>query len=460
MDWLQVPVAVNTAKLATWAIKTSGRGSATSLPGKLALKLAPDILSALARQIQHRRVTVTGTNGKSTTAGLLASVCKASGYNTVHNALGANMKPGITASLIQETNLLGQFRAEMGVGVFEVDEASLPGCALDLKQHWTLVTNLFRDQLDRYGELDTTARLIETGIRNSGGGVMLNADDPMVTAIGWRLAQSQKVPVAYYGVRSLNYPNVPPLNSPVNFPKEVTDCPLCQAPLQYTQFWYGHLGHYHCSSCEFKRPEPQYEGDVQLSPDHSIVSLDWEGHHTVFPIELPGLYNAYNMLAALSMGLELGLQVSAIKVGLDRYRGLFGRAEHQMVAGKPTTILLIKNPIGAWEVLKVIAGIPNARILIAINDQYADGRDISWLWDAPFEYLQHHPNPIMVSGHRADDMALRLLYGGVSKDRIVVEPKLMRAVEKSTAAVGPQEQLFILPTYTALLELSLALGSR
>ncbi|MCA9806895.1 MAG: DUF1727 domain-containing protein [Cyanobacteria bacterium HKST-UBA06] len=469
-DWFQRPVAIHTAKLLGNLIRVTGQGSGTSLPGKVGLKLDPNLLKKLAAQLNKTRLAISGTNGKSTTAGVLASLCKADGFNTVHNALGANMKPGLTASLIEATSLAGQLNAD--VGIFEVDEASLPQCALEIRQDWTLVTNLFRDQLDRYGELDTTAKLIEQGIANSGGGMILNADDPMVSAMALHLKQPAKTtggsgfhrPVIYYGVSSVDYPDLPPLDSPVAFPREVTDCPLCQAPLHYDLFTYGHLGHYHCTACDFARPDPHVQGHIVMAADHSILKIHCNLNHTpyeaTFPINMPGLYNSINVLAALCAALTIGIQPAALNVGLDRYRGLFGRAEHQLVDGKPVTMMLIKNPIGAWEVLKVAAGLPKARLLIVINDDYADGRDISWLWDAPFEYLVNHPTPITVSGKRAEDMALRLAYAGVPESRLHVEHDIMGAFHGCLNQLDGDEQLVVLPTYTALLAMSLALKTR
>lgn len=454
---LKTTLAITAGKLSAQLIQTLKVGSATSLPGKVALKLDGGLLKTLGQQIRHKTVSITGTNGKSTTAGLLSSLIEYGGFKVVHNQLGANMLPGITAALLKESSLFGALSTDYAV--IEVDEASMPGVSKAMQQNLTVVTNLFRDQLDRYGELDTTAKLIQEGIRQSQGCLALNADDPMVASIGWYFPPER---VIYYGVERVDYPMAPSIDFPVGFPKEVTDCPLCQAPLLYQQVLYGHLGHYACPSCDFQRPKPQVQARcIQIQATHSEVELAIEGN-TLNPIylRLPGLFNAYNLLAAVAAGNWLGLSPQGVEPTLETYQSIFGRAEKKEVDGKSLMILLIKNPIGATEVLKVVTADPKSRLAIIINDNYADGRDISWLWDAPFELLAKTRQPIWVSGHRAEDMAVRLRYAGVPADLIHIQPEMMPAIHQGLAALQPDETLYVLPTYTALLHISQVLGSR
>lgn len=454
---LRTAFAVTAGKLSAGLIQTLNVGSGTSLPGKIALKLDHRLLEKLGRQVRHKTVAITGTNGKSTTAGLLSAFIEAGGFRVVHNQLGANMMPGITAALLRQSSLCGQLEADYGV--IEVDEASMPGVSRAMKPDATVVTNLFRDQLDRYGELDTTARLIHDGITASGSHLILNADDPMVANIGRRFPPER---VLYYGVQHVDYPSALNLDFPVGFPREVTDCPVCQAPLTYTQVLYGHLGHYACPNCNFKRPEPWLTAEsIAVTATESRLQLA-QSHQTFEPLSLhlPGLFNAYNLLAAATAGIWLQLTPEQLGPSLASYHSIFGRAEKRILDGKPLMILLIKNPIGATEVLKVVTADPNSRLVILINDNYADGRDISWLWDAPFEYLNTTNKPIVVSGHRAEDMAVRLKYAGVPETLIHTEPDLMTALHQGLSQVQPGETLYVLPTYTALLSLSQALKSR
>lgn len=454
---LKTTLAVTAGKLSAQLIRVLKVGSGTSLPGKVALKLDSGLLATLGRQVRHQSVAITGTNGKSTTAGLLSAFIEAGGHKVVHNQLGANMLPGITAALLKESSLSGHLKADYAV--IEVDEASLPGVASALKQDLTVVTNLFRDQLDRYGELDTTAKLIEAGIANSGGSLALNADDPMVAAIGRHFPPER---VVYYGVADVDYPAQLSLDFPVAFPREVTDCPVCQMALSYTKTLYGHLGHYHCQQCGFARPQPWVEAShVVITATESTIRFSG-GMDLAEPVTLPlpGLFNAYNLLAAATAGLWLKQDPQRLGPCIATYHSIFGRAEKQVVDGKPVMILLIKNPIGATEVLKVVTADPDSRLVIMINDNYADGRDISWLWDAPFELLAGLTKPVLVSGHRAEDMAVRLRYAGLSTEMIQVEPDIMKAFRQGVAQAEPGDTLYVLPTYTALLSLSQELGSR
>lgn len=454
---LKTALAVSAGKLSAELIRVFKVGSGTSLPGKVALKLDHSLLETLSRQVRQKTITITGTNGKSTTAGILSAFIESNGFQVVHNQLGANMLPGITAALLRQSSLHGKLHADYGV--LEVDEASLPSVSKAIKQDLTVVTNLFRDQLDRYGELDTTAKLIQAGISESGGMLALNADDPMVTAIGRHFPPER---IIYYGVESINYPQALDLSFPVGFPNEVTDCPICQAPLQYTKILYGHLGHYTCTACDFKRPRPWLQADsIDITAVHSQVRFSHLSQSlNPLTLQLPGLFNAYNLLAATTAGLWLQLSPESLEPTLATYHSIFGRAEKRQINGKSVMILLIKNPIGAAEVLKVVTADPNSRVMIAINDNYADGRDISWLWDAPFEYLAQSVEPIIISGDRAEDMAVRMRYTGLQAEKIVTEPDVMKAFHLALEKTEPGQTLYVLPTYTVLLHLSQVLKSR
>lgn len=454
---LRTALAVTSGKLSARVIQTLHMGSGSALPGKVAMRIQPDLLRQLGGQITQHVVAITGTNGKSTTAGLISSMIEGTGYSVVHNQLGANMLPGITGAFVQQSSALGTLNADFGV--IEVDEASMPAVSQSLGQQITVVTNLFRDQLDRYGELDTTARFIRQGVQASGGKVLLNADDPSVTALADSFSPDM---VLFYGVDRVDYPGALEPACPVPFPKEVTDCPRCQNALTYTHVWYGHLGHYHCKACGFARPTPTFQAtQIAVETQGSRVSLQLDD--AILPdlmLPLPGLFNAYNLLAAAAAASVAGVPPHMVSLGLTRYQNLFGRAERLMRDGKSLMVLLIKNPTGAGEVLKVVTADPKARLLIAINDGYADGRDVSWLWDAPFEWLEHHAKPMVVSGHRADDMAIRLKYAGVPTERVHIEPDVITALQTALNKTAPDETLYILPTYTALLSLSQHLGSR
>ena len=455
---LKTRMAIGLGKLASMAASTLRLGSGSNLPGRVALAVDADILKVFSEQLKSPVIAVTGTNGKTTTCGLLAQFFESSGQTVLHNSLGANMLPGVTAAMVQQASWKGLLKAD--TTVLEVDEASLRHVANHFPIEHVVVSNLFRDQLDRYGELDTTAAfilegIVKTQVPSNAGTLFLNADDPLVTALGKDITR----PV-YFGIQDVQYRYPIDSNSLVAFPKENTDCPYCGSVLHSSRTWMGHLGHYQCTECEFQRPTPTVIAkSVWIEPEQSLVSLTVPSKGLKFDITLPlpGLFNVYNLLAALSVALTLGSSVETIQEGIKNFQSAFGRAERKVIDGKNAMVMLIKNPVGATEVLKQVAGDPKGRLLIAINDNFADGRDISWLWDAAFEVI---PQPgdetgpsIVVSGNRATDMAVRLKYAGIHLERIQVVDDLKSALNKAVEQTEPHETLYILPTYTALLKL-------
>lgn len=448
-------LAIGTGKAVAGLVSAFRLGAGTSLPGKLARKIDPALLKHLGQQVRQDIIAVSGTNGKTTTCGLLAQFLHEAQQQVVHNQLGANMLPGITAALMHQSNLSGELEADYAV--LEVDEASLKGVASELAISRVLVTNLFRDQLDRYGELDTTARMIRAGIEaGPSKKIVLNADDPLVAALGQGASD-----ILYFGVAQVAYQYpLPEVETAVIFPQETADCPVCKHSLVYSQTIYGHLGHYQCNDCGYQRPAPQILAErVVICPDRSTIDLSCNGLRFQVQLMLPGLFNVYNLLAAIALISDLGLPnlETVIHQGLTHYQSVFGRAEKKLIDGKSVMVMLIKNPVGATEVIKLVAGDPKGRLLIALNDNYADGRDVSWIWDAQFELLagqlSANGKPVLITGVRAEDMALRLKYAGIPDTQLLVVNDLKDAVHKAVQATPSDETLYLLPTYTALLDL-------
>lgn len=462
-------VAVLAGKMTAKAIRMLGAGLGSNLPGRLARKMSPSVLRDLSRQARLGVLAVTGTNGKSTTTGLLSSIMKTAGYSIVHNRQGANLVTGITASLVEAASWDGRLDADFCL--FEIDEAALPVIAAEAVLNTVLVTNLFRDQLDRFGELDTTAKLIGKGIDKNKSHAVLNADDPNV---------SQLVPDCsrtFFGIESIkSIASASTASAKQSDPvytgddlrqeisantQELSYCAACGDEIEYSQVFYGQLGHWHCKKCDFARPQPKVIArNVEVSATESRFVLQIDDRTSDITVPLPGLFNVYNALAASAAAFQLGITLEAIRQGLKNYKTLFGRSEKLQIDGKQVLIQLIKNPAGASQAISAVVADANARVLIAINDNLADGRDISWLWDADFEQLAGHKFPLVVSGQRAEDMSVRMKYAGLEPQQINTVAKLDKALDEALNMVQPDQTLWILPTYTCLLELQKILKAR
>lgn len=445
-------ISIVLTKLLIQLIKLSKSGAGTNFPGKIARKISPDILSYLVKQTKKEILVVTGTNGKTTTSGFIAGILKADGRKLVHNRRGANMLTGITAAVLSKSSLFAELNPDNCL--FEVDEAYLPKAVDEFTPDFILVTNLFRDQLDRYGELNTTAKKIDLAIQKtfaknklSPKKILLNADDPIVSSLGENFSESQ----IFYGFEDIKFVNQDK-NITSHSPQETTNC-KCGARYNYEKVFYGHLGHFYCA-CGHKRPVPQINATALIDVNSSkLIINSLNNEEFTVNIKMPGLYNAYNALAAITMALELGISIENIKKGFETYSTIFGRAEILCMKGRKVLIQLIKNPIGATEVLRTVKDDLSGRLLIIINDNYADGRDVSWLWDADFELLSNYNKTVIVSGIRAYDMAVRLKYAGIKPENIIIIEDIKKALEKALNGTEKEEKLYILPTYTALLDL-------
>ena len=416
----------------------------TTFPGVVARKIYTDIIKYLALSFKEGTVIITGTNGKTTTNNLLASILQTAGYKVAFNREGANMLTGITGALLQNTGYNGKSRAD--ILLLEVDEATVPGLCEQLTPRLAVVTNFFRDQLDRYGELDTTINMVKKALP-ADTELILNADDPLVAQIGLNKEQ-----VFYYGVQSL-----PSSKEEGDETREGRYCASCGQELSYTLFHYGQLGIYECTACGFKRPEPNLQAR-EVSPGEQGISFRIDESCQSYSIPLLGSYNLYNALAAFCAADRLEIDRKYIRTGLKQFISDAGRMEHFNLPGYDLTLTLVKNPTGFNQVIQTLAEIEKpVHLLIAINDLAADGRDISWLWDIDFEHLASKRTDLpslLCSGLRAEDMALRLKYAGFLEERITIESSLTKAVDMLGDFPGIDKgAVFILPTYTALFPL-------
>jgi UDP-N-acetylmuramyl tripeptide synthase len=429
-------------------VRAAGRGGGTSLPGKVLTRLEPHAIGLLGRRLEHGSAVISATNGKTTTAAMVASVLERTDETLVHNRAGANMAGGVASALAAATRRGG--RLDGRFGLFEVDEFWLGAVVGELQPRALLLSNLFRDQLDRYGELEIIADRWADVVAAHAGALVLNADDPLVADLG------RKRSPRYFGVEddSLAF-------AELQHAADSKHCRRCGHPYAYDAIYLAHLGRYHCPNCGQRRPEPAVVArDVELQGIRAAAfTLHADGETAWVQLPLPGLYNVYNALGAAALCLELGAPLDAIVGGLESVAPAFGRAETVQLGGRPTSILLVKNPAGANEVLRTLALEGEQLDLFGVlNDNTADGRDVSWVWDADWEVLVPHVRRMTCSGTRAAELALRLKYAGVDSERLEVVPGLEAGLDRALAAgSGP---LFALPTYTALLELRDLLAAR
>ncbi len=457
--------AIAAAQGAGQAARLLRRGGGTALPGLVAERVSPRILRRLTRQLRRGVIIVTGTNGKTTTSRMLGAILDAAGWHAIHNRSGSNLVRGLIATLVQESNLGGNLHADSGL--FEVDEATVPAVVAQVRPRLLLINNLFRDQLDRYGEIDHIHRRWRETLATLDGRstVLLNADDPAVAVLGRNLAAQ----VRYYGVADTSQ-----ALAALPHAADAIDCPVCGHRLDYGAILLSHLGHYRCPTCGFARPTPDIVAEAVALEGTEATRLTVRAGDQTFPVELavPGFYNAYNGLGACAAALTLGLSADVIRRGLGGFRAAFGRIERVAAgsSGKHLLLALVKNPVGFNEVLRMLfpprrAGTPLApprHLLIIINDLIADGRDVSWLWDVDFEVLGEpgRVESATCAGIRATDMANRLKYAGLDPAHIQVVEELDAALEATLAALPAGEMLYVLPTYTAMLDFRALLQRR
>jgi len=444
-------VKVGLARAIGAASRASGRGGGTTLPGRVLLRLDPEAIAKLSARLQGRVTIVSATNGKTTTAAMIAALLAADGRQPVHNRAGSNMTWGVATALLEQ---------EGREGLFEVDEAWLAPVAAQLDPSLIILGNLFRDQLDRYGEMDALAedwaRVIAA--RSGATRFALNADDPTIADLGRDGKGHPREGVVYFGIDDPSQ-----ALAELQHAFDAKHCRRCGHPYAYQRAFVGHLGHYFCPNCSAARPLPDVAATkIELrGMQGSSITIRAPSGELHLDLPLPGLYNVYNALAAVAAGIELGVAAERVPSALAGMRAAFGRVETIEVAGKPVSILLVKNPAGANEVLRTLrleAGVEGLDLWIALNDRIADGRDVSWIWDADFELLRGAVRRVICAGTRAPEMALRLKYAGWEADLIEVDRGIEASLDRAVASA--RERLFALPTYTALLELRKLLSRR
>jgi lipid II isoglutaminyl synthase (glutamine-hydrolysing) len=445
---LPLPLAaeVAAARAAGRLSRLAGAGGGTTIPGKLLWKLDPGAVDRLAARLPLGCAVLSATNGKTTTAAMAAHILEPR-VRLAHNRSGANLVSGVASTLLDARD------AELGL--FEVDEAALPEVAARLRPRALCLANLFRDQLDRYGELEHVAERWRAAVRELGPDVALsvNGDDPQVG----ELARERPDAVVF----GLDDPSV--ARPSLQHAADSKYCVRCGTPYEYSAAYVGHLGNYRCPSCGHGRPTLDIvarEVDLRGLESSSFLLVTPEGERRV-QLAVPGLYNVYNALAAAALARSLGASFDEIVSGLEGFSAAFGRFERIAMGDRRLLMLLIKNPAGANEAVRtIVEGRPPSLAVIALNDAIADGRDVSWIWDVDFEPLIERLDRVVVTGERAAELALRFKYGGLAADAIKVVPSLELALDRGLELTPAGGELVVLPTYTAMLALRKIVAAR
>jgi UDP-N-acetylmuramyl tripeptide synthase len=422
-----------------------GRGGGTTLPGKLLWKLDPGAVDALAAGLPQGVVLVSATNGKTTTTAIAAEILGAK-RRLAWNRAGANLLSGVASALAAARHA--------DLGLFEVDEGALPEALVRTRPRVVTLGNLFRDQLDRYGELEIVAGRWRTALSQlpPDATLVVNADDPIVAD----LADGRERAVRF-GLDDRRQ-----ARSGLQHAADSKYCVRCGAPYDYAAIYVGHLGDYRCPECGHERPPLDVSAaDIELrgllASRFRLVTPEGE---VEIELALPGLYNVYNAVAAAALALALGASLEDVRAGVARFGAAFGRFERIPAGGKAVVLLLIKNPAGANEVVRTLeTGVPPV-LVIALNDAIADGRDVSWIWDVDFEPLLEHVGLLIATGDRAAELGLRMTYGGLPPERLEVIPGLEQALDRGLGMVEAGTDLVVLPTYTAMLALRAVLTDR
>jgi len=458
--------AVTAGKAAAAASRRFGKGGGTALPGLLAERIEPRVVEKLGQQLDTR-VLVTGTNGKTTTTRILSSILAAAGIPCLHNREGSNLMRGFASMLVTAARPGGRLAAAVGgagaIGLFETDEATMPAATRSLAPRVIAVTNLFRDQLDRYGEVDTVFALWKEALVCAPPDctLVLNADDPSVAD----LATDWPGGIHWFGIEDAAFA------SEATGAFDARWCRACGGTFAYTRRYFAHIGFWRCEGCGRARPAPDTTAaEIKLAFDSATFTLarslsnvsTIDNRPSTIGLPLTGLYNVYNALAAIAVARVLGVEEQALAGGLAAVHPAFGRQETITLHGRRLRIMLVKNPAGANQVIALLSQLAggDGKLMIAalLNDRFADGRDVSWTWDVDYERLSGKVVRCWAGGDRAEDMALRLKYAAwplASCSRT--------AAELLDAIVGGSQtgdDIIVIPTYTAMLDLRAELARR
>jgi len=436
-------LAISAGKILAFVIKLFG-GGGTAAPGLVALKIDPKLVRKLNKEIKFGSVIISGTNGKTTTARLTYDVLSTK-YKVIHNRQGSNLLRGIASTLISQSSISGKLKFDLAI--WEVDEATLPESIKNVYPKTIVLLNLFRDQLDRYGEVDSTRTKWQKALITlpKDTTLILNSDDPGISI----LKKSFKGKKIFFGV-SDNQVRLPAVAGVA----DVKHCLVCSANLIFSAQLSAHLGKYRCSNCDFRRPTPNVSAvNLNFKPDFSTsIKLNVNNQMSTVNYSLPGLYNVYNILAAAAVSSRYNIDFSTAKNKIKEFSTAFGRFQRTKIQDSELVTFLIKNPAGANEVIRTISQLSKINLLVILNDKIADGRDVSWIWDTDWEILKDKTDNIFISGTRCFDMALRLKYAGFKLSKNIIYKEVNYSISTALGKMSNKDTLIVLPTYTALLD--------
>lgn len=447
MPPIRTAAAVSAGKAASITSRLLRRGGGTALPGLVAERVDPRLVQNLGRSLARGRVLITGTNGKTTTSRIVARALTEARIPFVHNREGSNLMRGIASTLLDHANTLGSIpSARTSIGLFETDEATLPAAANALAPRALAFTNLFRDQLDRYGEVDTVAQLWRKALASSprNATLILNADDPSVA----ELAVSWDGPVHWFGLDD------PAFATERGGAFDARWC-SCGGSYAYERRYFAHVGWWRCTNCERRRESPDTSASaLELDVESAAFTVEGLGR---LPMPLTGLYNVYNALAAIAVCRVLAIDEAAIARGVATVQAAFGRQEAVDLQGRKLRLLLAKNPAGANQVLLLLRSVAHRyggklNVALLLNDRFADGQDVSWIWDVDHELLEGLVTQTWAGGDRAEDLVVRTKYAGWPPPAAVEHQPaaLLDAILRNTA---PGDEVMVIPTYTAMRDL-------
>ncbi len=444
LERARLALAISAGKLAGASGRLLGIGGGTSLPGLIARRIDPDVLKSVVGASKAKKIVITGSNGKTTTARMTAAMAVNNGKRVSHNRAGSNMLQGVTSVAVNFADIFGRLNSD--VLLFEIDEGTMPLVMPEIKPDVVVITNIFRDQLDRYGELYSVAKALDKTLEDlpESSTILLNGNDPQVANFGLK-AKAKRL---FFGLETTEIGTPVPEQS-----ADIIRCIHCQEDLQYKVAYMSHLGLYSCPNCGYTLPPLDIAAtSIKLAPDGEApthVELRTPQGNMTLEISLPGLHNVYNAAAAIGASLAAGFEKDKLPAALVSLKPAFGRLEKIQAGDQTIYLSFVKNPTSFNLILRLIAQHPGKKhVLLAASHTIVDGEDFSWLWDIEVEEVAQDIADVVCSGNKPEELAMRLKYAEIPIDKITRIADLETALDAALKNAGPGGTLYILCSYT------------